>query len=397
MKMKKVKKAAIVCVFFSLLLGIACTSNPTMDVECEHMEVSETEFVKNDVTENELQGTEVVQESGQTEENKTEKIEYEKIDDALLLPPTQAFSAVVRNQKRFYYSNLTWGSLDSPDWRCYGYWEEVLEEKEIVLTEFTGVDLDGDGLGELVFAIENYNGFLIWRYDDGDVICYEAGYRSMSGLDREGFFCFSSGAEDNGIGKQFFVKDVIIMDDIMERYYDRHYVKDIKVSEEVAEAVEAAVGQIDEVSWESYVVQDVASYVYMTSLFAETFEVIPSNEKQEYLDSLYYLIELCKEETPERKQEFYYACLKEMDKIYDLCVEKYIDEELRVLQKRQRRWEMTLLEQMREDTGESLLDLDRLEGEDINWRGYGGTILKRICNLVNEYYECEFYKSPEFI
>ena len=397
MKMERVKKAVVVGMCFWLLLGIAYIGNTSTDAENEHTQVSETESVKKDETEREQQETEAVQESEQAEVVETEKIEYEKIDDDLLLTQTEAFSAVVRNQKRFYYSNLTWGSLDSPDWRCYGYWEEVLEEKEHVLTEFTGVDLDGDGLGELVFAIENYEGFLIWRYDDGDVICYEVGYRSMNGLNREGFFGFSSGAEDNGSGKMFFIKDVIITDDIMERYYDRHYVKDIKVSEEVAEAVEVAVGQIDEVTWEPYTVQDVASYVWMTPLFAEAFEMIPPNEKQEYLDSLYYLIEMYRDETPESKQEFYYACLEEMDKIYDLCVEKYIDEELRVLQKRQRRWEMTLLEQMREDTGESLLDLSRLEGEDINWHGYGGTILKRICNLVNEYYECEFYKSPEFI
>lgn len=369
MKMSKTKIIFTSFVFFGVLFASACRSSLSGDVIEDEVEISETEFVEIE-----------------------SKEETEMVDADIVLPPTQAFAGVFRNQKIFHYSDKILGSFVSTDNCCEGYLNEVLDEKEIVITRFAVVDMDGDGLAEVVLEMDNYRGFLILRYEAGEVIGYEAGYRSMHSLNMEGFFHASGGADDISEGKMFFIKDVAVPDDITHYYYSDCYVKDIKVSEDVWEAANMAIAEIEEVEWNLYTEDEVVGYIWNCPLFAESLEEMPSDEKQEYLNSLYYLMELVAEATEESYKEFYYACMEEMDKIYQLCAEKYIEEELSVLEKEQSRWQEDLDDRIAEELN-GRQSLDEVEDGYVYAR-YGTIVLRRICNLVNEYYECEFYKVP---
>ena len=77
----------------------------------------------------------------------------------------------------------------------------------------------------------------------------------------------------------FFIKDVAVSERIVEYSYDTHYVKDIKVSEEVAKEVRDAINQIESVTWEPYTAQAVGQYVYMNMGFAERLEAVPTQSK----------------------------------------------------------------------------------------------------------------------
>lgn len=369
MKTSRAKKPLILFVFLGLLFGVAYSSG-IAEVGLENeKETMKTEFIEIE-----------------------SKEETEMVDADIVLPPTQAFAGVFRNQKIFHYSDKILGSFDSTDNCCEGYLNEVLDEKEIVITRFAVVDMDGDGLAEVVLEMDNYRGFLILRYEAGEVIGYEAGYRSMHSLNMEGFFRASGGADDISEGKMFFIKDVAVPDDITHYYYSDCYVKDIKVSEDVWKAANMAIAEIEEVEWNLYTEDEVVGYIWNCPLFAESLEELSLNEKQEYLNSLYYLMELIADATEESYKEFYYACLEEMDKIYQLCVEKYIEEELNILEKRQTRWQEDLDDRIAEELN-GRQSLDEIEDEYVYAR-YGAIVLRRICNLVNEYYECEFYKVP---
>ena len=356
-------------VLFGVLFASACRSGLSGDVMEDEVEISETEFVEIE-----------------------SKEETERVEADVVLPPTQIFVSVFQNQNTFYYSDKILGSLSSVDNCCEGNLKDVLDEKETSISHFAVVDMDGDGLGEVVLELDNYRGFLVMRYEAGEVIGYELGYRSMHSLNREGFFHASGGADDSSKGKMFFIKDFAVADDITRYYYSDCYVKDIKVSEEIWEEVNRAIAEIEEVEWNPYTEDEIVGYIWNCPLFAESLEEIPSNKKQVYLNSLSYLMELVAEANKESYKEFYYASLEEMDKIYQLCVGKYMEKELNVLEKRQTRWQEDLDDRITEELN-GRESLDEIEDEYVYAR-YGSIVLRRVCNLVNEYFECDFYKTP---
>ena len=79
-------------------------------------------------------------------------------------------------------------------------------EHRNLFTCFTVLDMEGDGVPELIIQEEGPYYSMILRYDGGLLFGYEIPYRGMMDLKADGTYCFSSGHQDHGIGKASFTE-----------------------------------------------------------------------------------------------------------------------------------------------------------------------------------------------
>ena len=83
---------------------------------------------------------------------------------------------------------------------------------EMEITNLAAVDLDGDGVRELLLLIETPGtvyGTKILRYNagDGQIYAYDLWYRAFKDVKTDGTFAYSGGAADNGFGRISFTAD----------------------------------------------------------------------------------------------------------------------------------------------------------------------------------------------
>ena len=83
--------------------------------------------------------------------------------------------------------------------------EEVLPLKESRPVRFAVMDMNGDGVAEVVLEVEAPEGFLILTYHEGRVYVGEEVQRGLLDLKDDGTSSFSSGAMDNGVWDFCFV------------------------------------------------------------------------------------------------------------------------------------------------------------------------------------------------
>ncbi len=133
-----------------------------------------------------------------------------------------AYRAVLQNSIAFY----------SPEGSQALYLNQLLPSLFDVpgeLTQFAIVDLDSDGVPEviLLIAVGGYDyGVEILHYQDSGVYGYMLGNRSFMELKADGTFCFSSGASDNGFGVMKFTNSTYSIEEItycMQREHTAYF------------------------------------------------------------------------------------------------------------------------------------------------------------------------------
>ena len=77
--------------------------------------------------------------------------------------------------------------------------DEVRPEWNAV--RFTVLDLDGDGVSEVILEVTEPEAYIILTSDGSEVLACEWPYRGMLSLKDDGTFSFSSGALDGGVGQ----------------------------------------------------------------------------------------------------------------------------------------------------------------------------------------------------
>lgn len=272
------------------------------------------------------------------------------------------------------------------------------------IDRFAVLDLDGDAIPEVVLELAEYGGFIVLRYRDGQIHGNVFGYRSMNLLKENGAFHGASSAFEGSVGKLCFIGDTVVDDDKLRflESIDResYYIDDILVDSSEYERAFALFSETPEAEWYNYTEETVCEIFAEGVLFREPSAEAAENakERQAYLDSLSYLLDLTYDYTRKTSEEFnadaksyYDGCYEEMNRIYQLCQERLSGEALEALNAEQQRWEesnaATLEERLQVYYADSI---EELEDRTLYYT-YGDIALRRTIRLINLYYGFDFY------
>lgn len=117
----------------------------------------------------------------------------------------EAYKAVLQG-------NATFFSVDAGETLFIGELAKAVGDMpdgtNVTATGFTALDLDGDGMREVILQLADNYGSIILRYgDDSIVYGYTLYYRAFMGVKTDGTASFSSGAAENGFGTLQFVEN----------------------------------------------------------------------------------------------------------------------------------------------------------------------------------------------
>jgi len=176
-----------------------------------------------------------------------------------------SFLRVMNNEVPFiHFTNHENGLIYewSPPQRESMYLSEYLEFDEdhvFEIRRFAVVDMDKDGIPELIIESENYVWRLVLRYSDGEVYGYTFSYRGMNWIDKSGVFTASGGASRLYIFKLQFLDDLCDIatlahykDDYNNDYERIFFIGDEQVTEEEFEVFESEMFEVDGVEWIEY-------------------------------------------------------------------------------------------------------------------------------------------------
>ena len=317
--------------------------------------------------------------------------------------PLDALKAVLLNKAPFIYPYSYGvsgkGTVYEED---RGYLEDVLEKHQIFVTRFAIIDMDGDGISEIILEWGNCIGSVLLRYWDGKVFGKEFGYRAMGNIRDDGSSWGSNSAFESFVHRLFFIGDSSLYSTIAEKnekpypYESRYYVYDVQVSKEEWQKANDMHDALPEIEWYEFSEEEICKRVSET--FEKGEEMVISKERQEYLDTFSYLMELRKsnqsngqEEYNEAAKRYYYNTIAEMESIYDLYKSTLAGKELEQLETEQKRWQegidLRLVKSLYDKNAYSIEELE-------NWGLFfdqGDFYLSRACRLVNRYYGCDFY------
>lgn len=276
--------------------------------------------------------------------------------------------------------------------------------KQTSIDQFAVIDMDGDTIPEVVLAIENYSGYIILHYREGEIYGNFVDYRAMGSLNKNGAFETAAGATDIGIEKLYFIGNVFVTNEGARRTsIDSFYVHDIITDEKTWYEICDLFDQSSKVEWHEYTEDSVNKWIVKNPSFPDMpTEILKSiSERQQYLDSLFYLIEqthglLSVEKDKEDAQEYFDSRINELNKIYQLCQEKFSGEELKALEEEQKHWEDNFKQRLNEELElrrmDSIEELKNLEYRYLYCQ-YGDIIFRRTLELINLYYDFHFYDS----
>ena len=287
-----------------------------------------------------------------------ESVERGEAFDLSDLSPIEALKKVLLSEAPFYCCTNPGANKDM---NFKGYLKELSFSEPIVTPQFAILDLDGDDVPEIVLAIEDYMGFVVLRYHEGKVF---------------GWFYVNMQRLENAVEISYYLHDVPVDEVEWETYYQTY--------EEKADA-----------EWHEFSEEAVEKYVVTKSEIIGLGGTL--NERQAYLDSFSYLAEMTEvaskddvEEYNKQAKKYYYSCLAEMNKIYELCKDKLSASELTALEEAQSEWQEGIDLRLAGDLWPDYYSVE----EKADWSLYyiyGEMILTRAFRLVNLYYDCHFY------
>lgn len=315
----------------------------------------------------------------------------------------ETFKGILLNKIPFFCTDKTPYYTIVHQWN--GYLNELTSgDKPMIISQFAVIDLDGNTIPEIVLAIEDYMGFVILRYkEEGKVVGNIVSYRSMYSLKKDGSFNASSGSNDTLIGKMVFIGDTYFhMDKISSVGGGNtvsYYIHDMPIDNEIWRELTSSFDNQSDIEWNVYSKETIEQLFIDNSTFYKlpnTYSMEDSN-RQSYLDSLIYLIDMTsrdlksQEETNANNKSYYNSCNDEMNKIYQLCLEKLSGDEREALTTDQKNWQESFNQRLSEYLSEycvnSMDDLERQSG----YYTFGTIMLKRTISLINLYYDCHFY------
>ena len=333
-----------------------------------------------------------VQNSGKDTDMKVAALEESAAEDDTVSTAAQVFASVLRNEAVFSCTyNMPYTNRD-----IIHIYREYLKditfgERPLNIQRFSVVDLDSDSDPEVILEMAEYAGFVILRYKQGDIYGNIVGYRSMNCLKESGFFLSASSSEQDSWNRLYFIGDTFIEDRILSRSGDSYYSKDRCTDETLWWEFYDTFDRMEDAEWYDCSDDSIRKWIIENPVFDRTFSEEESvDERQEYLDSLSYLIEMTYDFTKKTQKErnvsaieYYQSCQEELDAIYQLCLENLSEDAVEEMVEDQQEWEKNFNWRREKELGNQQTDTpENLEDQTLYYT-LGDMILRRICYLAD--------------
>jgi len=164
------------------------------------------------------------------------------IDETII---KKAYIDILRNNAKFIDRNE------------YIYLHEYLidcsdDDYTAQVTQFTILDMDGDGNAEVVLQIMPGRFLLLFHYDNDKIYGYHFGMRSMGGLKKDGTFHWSSGAAYHGFSKLKFINGICEINEIGRYENYQNYINGEQVSDDIYYSFQNEQFEKEDVGWHDF-------------------------------------------------------------------------------------------------------------------------------------------------
>ena len=274
--------------------------------------------------------------------NKSSSIVYEYPDMSFLIinednirEQIHEYRKVLLNEEGFFYTDKSLFRGTNILHKMYLN-ELTYNNDPTKIQNFAILDLDNDGLPEIVLEVEEYRGYVVLSYKNNKVYGFEINYRSMELLKSDGSFMGSSGAHNNSLGylrilgDAFYIYSKIFTESVGISI--SYYLHNIPTTKLTWDKLIVAHDALSDIEWYEYsdevVNQRLSDYhnLYNSSIYVND----SIDDRQKHLDSLAYLIDYTifnvhyntNEEIYKKSRNYYNYCKDELDKIYQMCSKK---------------------------------------------------------------------------
>lgn len=166
-------------------------------------------------------------------------------------PPQEALTRVLNSEQSFAVKAWSDGKQEQKNLNNFTFGTDYAALNVFVPAQYSFVDMDGDGVCELVVLSAKMDFFLILRYNGGQVTGYMVPYRGLMDLRTDGRFWSSGGAALSVIGRMSFDgPDYTVTELAYRDQYEGEYRLDGVASDKTTvEAYYTAWESVPEVEW----------------------------------------------------------------------------------------------------------------------------------------------------
>lgn len=297
--MKTIEKFVIICIC-SLFL---CACGKQDNVKIEYYSISESEGIQSQIVSDDIQ------ENQDKEESETPS----RFETNAFISVGEIFQSVLLNEKELVCIEKEPYDQTIHIKEYSGFLNEMpnIFTEQISIVRFAVVDMDGDTMPEIVLEIENSSSYIILHYREGQIYGNFVNDKAMCFLKENGAFQTMGGVLDVGIEKLYFIGDTFVINEGARRTsVDSFYLRDIITDEGTWNQINDSFQRIREVEWHEYTEEAINEWIAENHAFIKKSE--NTNERQQYLDSLSYVIEMTydlynqsDEQFKKKAQEYY--------------------------------------------------------------------------------------------
>lgn len=321
------------------------------------------------------------------------ELEEPATEDGAISPEAQAFASVLRNEAVFYCTyNIPYENRDIIHVYREYLKDIIFGDRPLNIQRFSVVDLDSDTTPEVILEMEEYAGFVILRYNQGNIYGNIVGYRSMNCLKENGFFLSASSSDEDSWNRLYFIGDTFIIDGTLSRAGSSYYSEDRCIDESLWWESYDTFDRMTDAEWYDYSDDSIRKWIIENPVFDRTLseDKEATDERQEYLDSLSYLIEMTYDFTQKTQEErntsaiaYYQNCREELNTIYQLCLENLSEDVAGKIVVDQQEWEKNFDWRKEKEFGNLQTDIPENSEDQTLYYTLGDMTLRRICYLAN--------------
>lgn len=390
------RKIKVITMMATLVVNLcACTAQKEIEADVNNTDTHISESISQEMADD--------TDAESSDSLASDPVEEQEVPEQKDTTAAEEFAAVLKNQTEFYFTDK------APHNHAHSYYqnEGLLSELQYGyennydIVNFAVVELNGDGIPEVILEVPNYFGYIILHYKDNQIFGVGTTFNSFFHLKKNGLSMSMGGVESGSVNRVYFMGDTMFFDKYVERDYSRFYKEDMICDEAFWDQESDKFFQEEPLEWYAITDENINTQILENPQLDVKASEIPLKvkQRQKHLDSIIYLQDAkyylqIKEDAEYREDaiNYYNGCLEEMDKILVLCREHLDEDMVAELEKEQLLWQENFEQRLSDEL--SIYNLDRMEdfletNQRYTYFVYGDIVFRRIIRLIDMYYDSE--------